>query len=46
MEVNKKLPYEVPTVEFVNVCSEGVICQSGFGNRNPYSPDDSNPFGN
>lgn len=52
MEVNspRNIPrqaYEAPTVEVVNVCSEGIICQSGgVGNRNPYNPNDTNPFGN
>lgn len=40
-----KQEYETPSSEVLEVKFEGVICQSGFGDRSDYTTDPSNPFG-
>lgn len=38
--------YEAPTTTVVDIQFEGLVCQSpdGVRGRNPYVPDDNNPF--
>lgn len=38
--------YEAPTTTVVDIKFEGLVCQSpdGVRGRNPYVPDDNNPF--
>ena len=40
--------YEAPTTTVVDIKFEDLVCQSpdGVRGRNPYVPDDENPFGN